>query len=112
MSRPIVVGIVDPQSLEEFTVTLEDFLKGRDEQAFAEASRAGEEINFPLRYKPVNPGRFIHVEIAPLSNLAEGLYPYRQWLEHRPLSPLRSRQPRAVADATLRRAPPTRLRLH
>ena len=70
--RPVPAAM-DVQPLEQRLVALEQLLQGVQEEALAEAARAGEEIMLAFLGEPCGVGGLVDVVAAFLADLAEGL---------------------------------------
>ena len=68
-----VPPVVDVEPSEQRLVPLEQFLQRVQEQALAEAPRAGEKVVRPLREQCVHMGGLVHVVAVPLPERAERL---------------------------------------
>ncbi len=64
---------MDVQTLKEGLIGLEQLGQGIDEQGFAEASRARQEVVLALVDQPFDVGRLVDIIVALFTNLAEGL---------------------------------------
>ena len=74
MARRPVPAIVDVEPLEERLAALEELLQGIQEQAFAEAPRARQEVVRAFIEQPFDIGRLVHVVAVRLPHFAEGLH--------------------------------------
>ncbi len=70
--RP-VPAVVDIQAAKQRFVALEQLLEGVEEQAFAEAPRAGEEVIARLLGQTPGHRGLVHIVVVLLANLGEGL---------------------------------------
>ena len=70
--RP-VPAVMDGQPRKQRLVALEQFLQRIHEQTLAEAPRAGKEVMLPSVHQPPGVGRLVHVVVAFLAEIPEGL---------------------------------------
>jgi hypothetical protein len=68
--------------LEQRFIPLKNLLERIQKQAFAKTPGPGQEVILPLVDHPESVGRFIHIHIPTLDDVAERLYPNRQFFRH------------------------------
>src|SRR5574344_541234 len=77
IDRPLLLQLVDGQSLEQRLVAQEVVLQRRDKQTLPKSPWATQEIDLPILGEVIHQGRLIHIDETILTNLIKALYANR-----------------------------------